>query len=152
MPIILEIVFRWFSFFWFFFSSSRTWARAVWSWWHWPWWWWWFVVPSSSKLQIVVSLKKFSFLLSCFTLLHWLREENPPNKLMSEKLFCLPRLSIERIYRGAAGAGIPARWSSKEIWYSMICWNQKWKCKEKVCTNYQCCHCIGYHVYIWWLT
>ena len=67
------------------------------------------------KLQIFVSLKKFSFLLSCFTLLHWLREENPPNKLMSEKLFCLPRLSIERIYRGAAGAGIPARWSSNEI-------------------------------------
>ena len=67
------------------------------------------------SLRIFVSLKQFSFLLSCFTLLHWLREENPPNKLMSEKLFCLPRLSIERIYRGAAGAGIPARWSSKEI-------------------------------------
>ena len=31
VPIILEIVFRWFSFFWFLSSSSRTRARAVWS-------------------------------------------------------------------------------------------------------------------------
>ena len=31
VPIILEIVWRWFSLFWFISSSSRTWARAVWS-------------------------------------------------------------------------------------------------------------------------
>ena len=38
MPTILGIVCKWFSFFWFLSSSSRTRARTVWSWWLWQWW------------------------------------------------------------------------------------------------------------------
>ena len=45
-----------------------------------------------------------SFQRLCFLIFQWLlREANPPNKLMSEKLFCLPRLSIEGIYRPCGG-------------------------------------------------
>ena len=53
VPIILEIVFWLFSFFWFRSSSSRTQVTTVWSWWPWRYWQCWFVALSSPKLQFL---------------------------------------------------------------------------------------------------
>ena len=64
-PIILEIEFWWFSFFWFLSSFSRTWVKAVWSWWHWRSWWWQFVAPSSQTSNSS----------------RWARERNHPNTI-----------------------------------------------------------------------